>query len=147
MVKQSSRWTDFQANHFFENGILKLRLDETKLRRTPRTEKCVSSMQKSIYRYDPESQKFSIEKKFVQKYGWFEIRCRMPAGTGLHSAFWLVQTGAHDQEYSDGGQRKNIGTVEEEEVQSISVAKSLSSNLFLPNIYPPLEKIMKIGTL
>lgn len=27
---------------------------------------------------------------FHQKFGWFEIRCRMPAGTGLWPAFWML---------------------------------------------------------
>jgi beta-glucanase (GH16 family) len=29
-------------------------------------------------------------RKFAQKYGWFEIRCRVPAGKGLWPAFWLL---------------------------------------------------------
>jgi beta-glucanase (GH16 family) len=27
---------------------------------------------------------------FHQKFGWFEVRCRMPAGKGLWPAFWLL---------------------------------------------------------
>lgn len=28
--------------------------------------------------------------KFAQKYGWFEIRMKMPAGKGMWPAFWLL---------------------------------------------------------
>ena len=28
--------------------------------------------------------------KFTQKYGWFEIRCRVPKGNGLWPAFWML---------------------------------------------------------
>jgi beta-glucanase (GH16 family) len=28
--------------------------------------------------------------KFAQKYGWFEIRCRVPKGNGLWPAFWIL---------------------------------------------------------
>ena len=28
--------------------------------------------------------------KFAQKYGWFEIRCRIPGGKGFWPAFWLL---------------------------------------------------------
>jgi beta-glucanase (GH16 family) len=28
--------------------------------------------------------------KFAQKYGWFEIRCRVPKGNGLWPAFWML---------------------------------------------------------
>lgn len=124
LIKHPSRWADLQANYLLEDGLLKLRLDEEKPKRTNRTERCVSSMQTSIYRYNSENQDFSIEKKFTQKYGWFEIRCRMPSGTGLHSAFWLTQAGAHDQEYSVEGLRKNCGTVE------IDIFEQVGKNMF-----------------
>ncbi|MEN3791627.1 glycoside hydrolase family 16 protein [Fulvimarina sp. MAC3] len=32
----------------------------------------------------------TTEESFAQTYGYFEIRCRMPAGQGLWPAFWLV---------------------------------------------------------
>jgi beta-glucanase (GH16 family) len=28
--------------------------------------------------------------KFSQRYGWFEVRCRVPSGRGLWPAFWLL---------------------------------------------------------
>ena len=28
--------------------------------------------------------------KFAQKYGWFEIRCRVPKGNGFWPAFWML---------------------------------------------------------
>lgn len=32
----------------------------------------------------------STYQKFTQKFGWFEIRCRIPKGKGLWPAFWLL---------------------------------------------------------
>jgi beta-glucanase (GH16 family) len=29
-------------------------------------------------------------RKFPQKFGWFEIRCRVPKGNGLWPAFWML---------------------------------------------------------
>jgi beta-glucanase (GH16 family) len=29
-------------------------------------------------------------RKFSQKFGWFEIRCRVPKGNGLWPAFWTL---------------------------------------------------------
>ncbi len=34
-----------------------------------------------------------ITSLYAQRYGWFEIRCRMPAGRGLWPAFWLMPVG------------------------------------------------------
>jgi len=34
----------------------------------------------------------STHPSFEQLYGWFEIRCKLPAGQGFWPAFWLVDT-------------------------------------------------------
>jgi len=60
-----------------EDGILKIRCD-----RKP-----------SFYdgkRRDFRSGMMTTTRKFSQRYGRFEIRCRVPAGRGLWPAFWLL---------------------------------------------------------
>ncbi len=107
LIGHKSRWqSDLNAIYTVENGILKLRIDRTLPKREKPTSPCVSSIQTAVYRFDPQTKQFRDEVKFAQKYGWFEIRSRMPAGSGLHAAFWLVQTGAFNQEYDINGKRK-----------------------------------------
>ncbi|MDO4576379.1 MAG: glycoside hydrolase family 16 protein [Planctomycetia bacterium] len=106
-IGHPSRWEDLRAHYVMEDGILKLRLDRDLPRRTNVTNRCVSSIQTAIYRYDEKTNDFYNEVKFAQKYGYFEIRSRMPAGKGLHAAFWLTQVGAHNQEYQVDGKRGN----------------------------------------
>lgn len=98
-----------KANYVIENGILKIRLDKDLPRRKEILAPCVSSIQTSKWTYDPETKTFGTLDKFTAKYGWFEIRCRMPKGSGLHSAFWLVQKGAYQQEISPEGKRGKFG--------------------------------------
>ncbi len=104
-IGRPSRWEDLRTNYVIEDSILKLRLDRTLPLRKNITDKCVSSMQTSIYHYDEKNKTFYDEVKFSQKYGYFEIRSRMPEGKGLHAAFWLTQVGAHNQEYKVDGTR------------------------------------------
>jgi len=98
-----------KTNYVIEDGILKLRLDKDLPKRKELHSPCVSSIQTSRWTYDPETKTFGTLDKFTAKYGWFEIRCRMPKGSGLHSAFWLVQKGAHQQEVSPDGKRGKLG--------------------------------------
>ena len=35
--------------------------------------------------------------KFEQKYGYFEVRCKLPKGNDLWAAFWLLSEGAFDE--------------------------------------------------
>lgn len=104
-----SRWQDPAANYVIENGILKLRIDEKMPARSTRDEKCVSSIQTSDHRFGATTKDYQVMDKFSQKYGWFEIRSRMPKGAGLHSAFWLLQTDPTKQEYSPEGVRGKVG--------------------------------------
>lgn len=106
-IGHPSRWEQLEANHVIEDGTLKLRLDRDKPKRAAITNKCVSSMQTAIYQYDESKDQFFDIVKFSQKYGYFEIRSRMPAGKGLHAAFWLTQVGAYNQEYQPDGKRGN----------------------------------------
>jgi beta-glucanase (GH16 family) len=46
-------------------------------------------------RYDGKDREYTsglltTYRKFSQRYGWFEIRCRVPRGQGLWPAFWLL---------------------------------------------------------
>ncbi|MCR5483975.1 MAG: glycoside hydrolase family 16 protein [Clostridiales bacterium] len=55
--------------------------------------------------------------KYEQKYGYFEARCKVPASTGMWSAFWMMNDGVYE---IDG--TGNDGT-------EIDVFESLSYNL------------------
>lgn len=110
--RQIGKGTGFDgspAHYVVEDGILKLRLSEELPKRPSIHAAAVSSIQTSQYRYDEKTQTFSTDDRFVQKYGMFEIRCRMPRGSGLHSAFWLLQKDADKQEITVDGKRKQIG--------------------------------------
>ena len=77
-----------KANYVIEDGILKIRVDRELPKRKDVLAPCVSSIQTSRWTYNPDTGKFGTRDTFTTKYGWFEIRCRMPKGSGLHSAFW-----------------------------------------------------------
>lgn len=38
----------------------------------------------------------TTQGKFEQCYGYFEVRCILPAGTGLWSAFWMMNQGVYN---------------------------------------------------
>lgn len=104
-----SRWFDPNAHYVFKDGTLKLRIDETLPARPQKGDRCVSSIQTSDHRFGATINEYQVLDKFAQKYGWFEIRCRMPKGSGLHSAFWLLQTDPTAQEYTEDGKRRQLG--------------------------------------
>jgi beta-glucanase (GH16 family) len=104
-----SRWADPNAHYVLENGILKLRIDEKFPTRTEKSIRCVSSIQTSDHRYGETENDFQVLDKFAQKYGWFEVRCKIPEGGGLHSAFWLLQTDPTKQEYTPENRRRKLG--------------------------------------
>ena len=89
------------AHYVIEDGILKLRIDEKLPARPEKSDNCVSGIQTSDFRYGANNE-IQFMDKFAQKYGWFEIRSRMPSGSGLNSAFWLTQSDPRDQEVVDG---------------------------------------------
>ena len=74
------------ANYFIRDSILHLRLTRDIPRPSQKGER-VSSIETAEW-LDREGR--DIRVHFAQKYGWFEIRAKMPAGSGLHSAFWLL---------------------------------------------------------
>lgn len=108
-IGRGSRWYDSNAYYVIENGILKLRISETMPARPDKGNRCVSSIQTSDHRFGATTSEFQVLDKFAQKYGWFEIRCRMSKGSGLHSAFWLLQTDPTKQEYAEDGRRRKLG--------------------------------------
>ncbi len=95
------------AHYVLGDGVLRLRVDKDLPKRdTPQT-KTVSALTSAIYRYDETTDDFKDEVKFAQKYGWWEMRCRMPVcGSGAYTAFWLHSVGARNQEYSPEGVRQ-----------------------------------------
>ncbi len=77
------------AYYLIKEGILHLRMDRELPHATHPEQKHsrVSSIETAEW-LDPEGKE--VRAHFAQKYGWFEIRSRMPQGSGLHSAFWLL---------------------------------------------------------
>ena len=62
---------------FVENGILKIRCED------------VPSFYDGAKR-DYRSGMMTTHRRFSQRYGRFEIRCKVPNGTGLWPAFWML---------------------------------------------------------
>ncbi len=85
------RWIDHNAHYVIEDSVLKLRISETLPFRPEKSYRCVSCITTSDHRIGETPDHYCVMEKFSQKYGWFEIRCRMPRGEGLMSAFWLHQ--------------------------------------------------------
>ena len=52
------------------------------------------------------STQLTTEKSYSQKYGYFEVRCILPEGAGLWSAFWMMCSGVSDvgQDGKDGSE-------------------------------------------
>lgn len=108
-IGKESRWYDHNAHYVIEDSILKLRIDEKLPFRPERAMNCISCITTSDYRISQDAKSFQLLEKFAQKYGRFEIRCKMPRGSGLMSAFWLHQTNPFKQEYTIEGVRKKVG--------------------------------------
>ncbi|MBE0534713.1 MAG: glycoside hydrolase family 97 catalytic domain-containing protein [Phycisphaerae bacterium] len=60
-----------------KDGILKIKAEKRKAEYSGKMREYTSGM-------------MSTYQKFTQKFGWFEIRCRIPKGKGLWPAFWLL---------------------------------------------------------
>ena len=109
---QKQTKTGANAHYVIENGMLKLRIDERLPARPEKEDGCVSSVQTSDFRFGATVQEYQILDKFVQKYGRFEIRCRMPSGDGLRSVFKLLQHDPAAQEVTPDGKKISQGVVE-----------------------------------
>ena len=108
-IGHPSRWHDHNAHYVIEDGCLKLRIAETLPWRPDQSTPCVSCVQTSDHRFGATTAEVQILDKFAQKYGWFEIRCRCPRGSGVMSAFWLHQHDPTKQEYTPEGHRREQG--------------------------------------
>ena len=94
------------AHYLIQDGILKLRVDKDLPKRTAPTTPTVSCLTSAIYRYNEQTKQFDDQVRFAQKYGWWEMRCKMPTcKSGAYTAFWLHTVGAQNQEYSPEGVR------------------------------------------
>ena len=102
------RWVDHNAHYVIEDSLLKLRIAETLPFRPEPSHQCVSCITTSDHRIGATPDRYRVLSKFSQKYGRFEIRCRMPRGEGLMSAFWLHQVDPARQEYTIDGRRKSL---------------------------------------
>lgn len=103
------RWVDHNAHYVIEDSLLKLRISETLPFRPEKSHQCVSCVTTSDHRIGATPDQYCILEKFSQKYGLFEVRCRIPRGEGLLSAFWLHQVDPAKQEYTIDGRRKTVG--------------------------------------
>lgn len=107
-IGHPSRWVDHNAYWVIEDSCLKLRIAENLPYRPTKSTPCVSCFTTSDHRFGKDSSEFQILDKFAQKHGWFEIRCRMPRGEGIMSAFWLHQHTPTLQEYTPEGEKKGL---------------------------------------
>jgi hypothetical protein len=107
-IGKESRWTDHNAHYVIENGVLNLRIAAGLPFRPHKSDRCVSCIQTSDHRFGATTDEVQILDKFAQKYGWFEVRCRLPRGEGLMSAFWLHQHDPTKQEYTPEGGRLGL---------------------------------------
>ncbi|MFA7490003.1 MAG: glycoside hydrolase family 16 protein [Mariniphaga sp.] len=100
---------DPNAEYKIENGILKLIIDKNIPARRKIEDHACSCIVTSDHRFGETTDEYQILEKFSQKYGWFEIRCKTVAGSGIYTAFWLHQTDPNDQEYTPEGVRRKVG--------------------------------------
>ena len=107
-IGHPSRWVDHNAHWVIEDSCLKLRLTENLPFRPAKDTPCVSCFTTSDHRFGKTTAECQIMDKFAQKHGWFEIRCKMPRGEGIMSAFWLHQHDPLKQEYTPEGEKKGM---------------------------------------
>lgn len=106
-------YTSPECCYEIKNSMLILRIDATKPTRPYIGSPCVSCFMTSDHRYGKDLSEVTVMKKFGQKYGWFEIRCKVAKGQGLESAFWLHQVDPLHQEFTPDGKRNEAdGAVE-----------------------------------
>lgn len=106
-------YTSPECLYEISDGTLKLRIGEKKPARPFVGSSCVSCFATSDHRYGKDRAEATVMKKFGQKYGWFEIRCKIAKGPGLESAFWLHQVDPLHQEFTpEGKPNKAEGALE-----------------------------------
>ena len=86
----------------------------------------------ALYGIDFASGLLTTRTSFTQTYGYFEMRAKMPSGTGAWPAFWLFS--------SDGTQEMDIFEVASEKASTIALTvhdKSLASSAVRSSAYVP----------
>ena len=112
-ARHPAAYTSPECLYEISGGALRLRVDETRPPRPHVGSSCVSCVATSDHRYGRDRTEATVFKKFGQKYGWFETRCRIAKGPGLECAFWLHQVDPLHQEFTpDGRPNKAEGALE-----------------------------------
>lgn len=112
-AKHPGAYTSPECCYEISNGTLKLRIDERCPTRPHVGSSAVSCFMTSDHRYGKDRTEATVMKKFGQKYGWFEMRCKIAKGPGLESAFWLHQVDPLHQEFTpEGRPNKAEGALE-----------------------------------
>ena len=112
-AKHPGSYTSPECCYEISDGLLRLRIDETRPTRPYVGSSCVSCFMTSDHRYGKDRTEATVMKKFGQKYGWFEMRCKVAKGPGLESAFWLHQVDPLHQEFTPEGKPNTAdGSVE-----------------------------------
>ena len=96
-------YTSPECLYDIADGALRLRIDAARPPRPHLGSSCVSCVMTSDHRYGRDRTEATVRKKFGQKYGWFEARCKVAKGPGLESAFWLHQVDPLHQEFTPEG--------------------------------------------
>lgn len=125
----------YTAKYVSRDGVLRLRIDTLAT--------WVSSIQTSDYTYDKARDTCIRNDKFVQKYGYWEIRSRMPKGAGLCSAYWLLHADPYGQEYLPPDSL-HPGGISRTDAENVAVeidifeqkGNSNSSNMFTVHMIP-----------
>ncbi|MFF9105661.1 family 16 glycosylhydrolase [Streptomyces rubrogriseus] len=93
------------ARYGFRNNALVLRIDDDQPTYYAGNPMKVSSVQTGqrtgLHKTDPHDHDIATQWKYTAKYGYFEIRAKTSARSGLHAAFWTVgvqDTGSHNGE-------------------------------------------------
>ena len=102
-ARHPAAYTSPECLYEISGGALRLRVDETRPPRPHVGSSCVSCVATSDHRYGRDRTEATVFRKFGQKYGWFETRCRIAKGPGLESAFWLHQVDPLHQEFTPEG--------------------------------------------
>ncbi|WP_193318012.1 MULTISPECIES: glycoside hydrolase family 16 protein [Streptomyces] len=93
-----SRTTEDRARAWygFRNNALVLRIDDNQPTYYPDNPMKVSSVQTGqmtgLHKESPYDHSIPTEWKYATRYGYFEIRAKTSARSGLHAAFWTVGT-------------------------------------------------------
>ncbi|MEV8064838.1 glycoside hydrolase family 16 protein [Streptomyces sp. NPDC085995] len=84
------------ARYGFRNNALILRIEDSQPTYYPDNPMKVSSIQTGqktgLHKTSPLDHSIPTQMKYTPKYGYFEIRAKTSARSGLHAAFWAIGT-------------------------------------------------------